>query len=70
MNAAGPSGISVLILLPVIALEVGLVIFSLIDLLRRDRQVVGDNKLVWGLVIVVFTTIGPIVYLLFGRKQT
>jgi Phospholipase_D-nuclease N-terminal len=60
----------VLILLPLVVIEVGLVVFSLIDLLRPERRVLGDNKLVWALVIVLVGTIGPIVYLLVGRKQT
>jgi Phospholipase_D-nuclease N-terminal len=58
-----------LILLPLVAIELGLVVFSLVDLLKPERRVIGDNKLVWALVIVVVGTIGPIVYLLAGRKQ-
>ena len=46
-----------------------LVVFSLVDLFKPERRVIGDNKLVWALVIVVVGTIGPIVYLLGGRKQ-
>jgi hypothetical protein len=58
-----------LILLPLALIEVGLVVFSLVDLFKPERRVVGDNKLIWALVIVVVGTIGPIVYLLAGRKQ-
>ena len=60
----------VLILLPLVVIEIGLVVFSLIDLFRPERQVLGDNKLIWALVILLVGTIGPIVYLLVGRKQT
>jgi hypothetical protein len=60
----------IVILLPLVVIEVGLVVFSLIDLFRPERHVVGDNKLIWALVIVLIGTIGPIVYLLAGRKQT
>ena len=71
---AVPLGIQVstnllLILLPIIVIELGLVVFSLVDLFKPERRVIGDNKLVWALVIVVVGTIGPIVYLLAGRKQ-
>jgi phospholipase D-like protein len=59
-----------LILLPVVLIELGLVVFSLVDLFRPERRVVGNNKLVWALIIVLVGTIGPIVYLLAGRKQT
>jgi hypothetical protein len=60
----------VLILLPLVLIELGLVLFSLVDLFRPERRVVGNNKLVWALIIVLVGTIGPIVYLLAGRKQT
>ncbi len=58
-----------LVLLPLVAIELGLVVFSLVDLLKPERRVIGDNKLVWALIIVLVGTIGPIVYLLAGRKQ-
>jgi Phospholipase_D-nuclease N-terminal len=58
-----------LILLPLVVIELGLVVFSLVDLFKPERRVIGDNKLVWALVIVVVGTIGPIVYLLAGRKE-
>jgi Phospholipase_D-nuclease N-terminal len=58
-----------LILLPLVLIELGLIAFSLFDLFKPERRVVGDNKLIWALVIVVVATIGPIVYLLAGRKQ-
>ena len=59
-----------LILLPLVVIDVGLVVFSLVDLFKPERRVLGDNKLVWALVIVLVGTIGPIVYLLAGRKQS
>jgi hypothetical protein len=59
-----------LILLPIVLIELGLVVFALVDLFRPERRVVGNNKLVWALVIVLVGTIGPIVYLLAGRKQS
>ena len=58
-----------LVLLPLVVIEVGLVVFSLVDLFKPERHVVGNNKLIWALVIVLVGTIGPIVYLLAGRKQ-
>ena len=59
-----------LILLPLVVIALGLVVFSLVDLLKPERRVIGDNKLVWALIIVLVGTIGPIVYLLAGRKQS
>ena len=58
-----------LILLPIVLIELGLVVFSLVDLFKPERRVIGDKKLVWALIIVLVGTIGPIVYLLAGRKQ-
>jgi hypothetical protein len=58
-----------LILLPIVVIDLGLVVFSLVDLFKPERRVIGDNKLVWALIIVLVGTIGPIVYLLAGRKQ-
>ena len=70
LTATLPPANLVLILLPLVVIEVGLVVFSLIDLFRPERRVLGDNKLIWALVILLVGTIGPIVYLLLGRKQT
>ena len=70
---AGPgihlSASLLLILLPLVVIDIGLVVFSLVDLFKAERRVVGNNKLIWALVIVLVGTIGPIVYLLAGRKQ-
>ncbi len=71
---ASPPGIHLsanllLVLLPLVVIELGLVVFSLVDLFKPERQVVGNNKLIWALVIVLVGTIGPLVYLLAGRKQ-
>jgi hypothetical protein len=59
----------VILLLPIALIQAGLLIFALLDLLKPERRVTGDNKLVWGLVIVVIGTLGPLVYLLVGRKD-
>jgi len=58
-----------LLVLPLVVIELGLVIFALVDLAKPDRRVVGGSKTVWALVIVLVGTIGPIAYLLAGRRQ-
>ncbi len=55
-------------LIPLAVIELGLMAFALVDLIRRD-VVKGGRKLPWGIVIVIFGIIGPIVYLLIGREQ-
>jgi hypothetical protein len=52
-------------LLPILILQIGLMIFSLIDLAQR-KQTRGP-KAAWVLVIVLFNIIGPVLYLLIGR---
>lgn len=56
-------------LVPLFLLEVGLLVFALVDVVRRPH-VRGNNKLVWILIIVLFSMIGPIVYLAVGRKES
>ena len=56
-----------LLLVPLVLLELGLLVFAVIDLLRDDRVVRGGNKGLWAVVIVFVNVIGPIVYLLVGR---
>ena len=58
-----------LLLAPLIVIQLGLVIFALYDLLRPERQVRGDSKLMWGLIIVFINLIGPILYFLVGRRE-
>lgn len=60
----------VFLLLPLVLIDLGLVLYSLFDLFKADRQVAGGNKLVWALVILFVGTVGPIAYLLAGRRQT
>ena len=58
-----------LLLTPIIVLELGLLIFALRDLLKPERLVRGDSKLLWGILIVVFGIFGPLLYLTVGRRE-
>ena len=58
------------ILLPVIAIELGLMIWALWDLTRPQRVVRGLPKAVWAVVVIFIGIIGPVVYMLFGREET
>lgn len=61
---------NIALLIPIILLELGLMGVALKDLIPRPtEQVTGGNKLIWGVVIVVFQMLGPITYLVFGRRQ-
>ena len=57
-----------LLVLPIVIIELGLIIFALRDLLRPERRVRGDSKLMWGIIVVLFGFIGPIVYFIVGRE--
>ena len=56
------------LLIPIVLLELGLLVWALLDVIRRER-VRGGNKVVWILVIVLINIIGPIVYFIFGREE-
>lgn len=55
-------------LIPVFLLELGLLVFALVDVIRRKR-VRGDSKILWIIIIVFFQIIGPLVYLILGRME-
>ncbi|MCL2140661.1 MAG: PLD nuclease N-terminal domain-containing protein [Dehalococcoidia bacterium] len=60
-------GIILVIILAVI-IEMGLAIWALLDLFRREH-VRGNKKIIWVLVILLCSTIGPIIYFLVGRSD-
>jgi hypothetical protein len=54
-------------LVPVLLLALGLVLFALRDLSRRDR--VNGPKWLWVLIIVLIQFIGPMLYFVVGRRD-
>ncbi|MCL1885193.1 MAG: PLD nuclease N-terminal domain-containing protein [Dehalococcoidia bacterium] len=60
--------ISLLIIAVISLLSLGLMIWALVDVLRREN-VRGDNKIIWVLVILLASVIGPIIYLAIGRSD-
>jgi len=58
-----------LLVLPIVIIEFGLIVFALRDILRPERRVRGDSKLMWGILIVVVGMLGPILYLTVGRRE-
>jgi hypothetical protein len=55
-------------LAPIIILNLVLLVISLVDITRREH-VAGGSKIIWVLVAVLFQIIGPIIYLIVGRKE-
>ncbi len=58
------------IVIPIVLIQVGLLVLAAHDLLREDRRVRGDNKVVWALVIVFVSILGPLVYFFVGRDES
>ena len=56
------------ILLPLLILQVVLLVAALYDLTRPDRRVRGESKIMWALIVIFVSTIGPILYFLVGRE--
>jgi hypothetical protein len=58
------------LLLPIVAIQLGLVVWALYDITRPSRRVRGDSKVLWALVIIFVNLVGPILYFLVGRKES
>jgi Phospholipase_D-nuclease N-terminal len=58
-----------LLVLPIVIVELGLIVIALRDLLRPERRVRGESKVMWGLLIVFVGLLGPILYLTIGRQE-
>ena len=57
----------VAVLIPLLLIQVGLIVWALVDLAKRE-SVKGGSKVIWVLVILIFEFIGPILYLAWGRE--
>lgn len=58
-----------LLALPLIAVQLGLMLLALRDLFSPGRAVAGGSKPIWALVIVLGELIGPLAYFLAGRRD-
>ena len=52
---------------PLLILQIVLMVVALLDI-RKIEQTNGP-KIIWILIIIFISTIGPIVYFIFGRKE-
>lgn len=57
----------IMALLPVLVIQLGLVIFTLLDLVKNPNP--NGSKWMWAAIIVVINIIGPILYLVIGRRN-
>ena len=58
-----------LLLLPLVLVQLALMAVALRDLLATDRVVRGGSKPVWAAIIVLGELVGPVAYLLAGRRD-
>jgi uncharacterized membrane protein len=57
------------LLIPLVVLQLGLMIYCLVDLARREK-VKHLPKWAWALIIIAGELIGPVVYLIIGRGES
>ncbi len=55
------------LLIPLILLQLVLMVIALVDLARRPKTL--GPKGMWAIIIVLGELIGPILYLIIGRKE-
>ena len=68
MNGIDPQ--LLVLLIPIVLVELGLAIWALFDLTRPGRRVRGDSRLMWGLIVLLVSLIGPILYFVVGRQES
>jgi hypothetical protein len=56
------------LLLPIVIIDFGFKIYAFIDILKEDRRVRWDNKIIW-IAISIVINFGWIFYFLFGRDE-
>lgn len=55
------------LIIPVIILNLALLLTAIIDLARNWQT--RKNPIIWLLVIIFINIFGPVIYLIFGRKE-
>jgi ABC-2 type transport system ATP-binding protein len=60
---------TLLLLIPLVVVQLGLLVLAIVDLLRQDRRVRGGSKGVWAVIILFVSLLGPILYFLVGRED-
>jgi hypothetical protein len=55
------------IFLPIIVISAALTLFAVVDCIRSTQT--NGPKWMWLLIIVFVSTLGPVLYFVFGRRQ-
>lgn len=56
------------LLLPIILIDLGFRIYAIIDIIKEERKVRGNNKIIW-LIVIALVNFGWVVYFLIGRDD-
>jgi len=67
MNELNITMDTLLMILPLIVLQFGLALYCIVKIVREG--VANLNKPLWILISIFFSMIGPIVFLIVGRKK-
>jgi hypothetical protein len=59
-----------LLIIPILLIQFGLLLWGLFDLTRPGRHVRGGSRLLWGIVIIFMSILGPLLYLIVGREES
>jgi len=52
---------------PLIVIQLGLAIYCIVDIIRNGAR--NMNKIMWVSIVLFINMLGPILYLLFGKKR-
>jgi heme/copper-type cytochrome/quinol oxidase subunit 4 len=55
-------------LIPLFLIQVVLIVIALLDLFKRENMK-SNTRLIWVFVIILINILGPIIYLVAGRKD-
>lgn len=56
------------LILPILILQLVLMVVALVDLARHRRT--NGPIIMWILIVIFIGTVGPILYFIFGRRQS
>lgn len=58
-----------LVFIPIILVQLGLMIYALVDIIKNRQRYDNNTFVVWLLIILLVNIIGPIIYFVVGRKE-
>lgn len=56
------------LLIPIIVLQLILQVIAIVDLVKQDK-LDRNKKILWAIVILIFSLLGPIIYFVIGRRE-